>query len=367
VDPLTGTIASVGANLLGNLFGSSQAKKQERAAAEARARALAELTGLKLPTISEQQITAEMLQQQGEINPLLEQAISGGPSALEQISVDPRLAQAQMSALQSLQQMGEQGLTDSDRAMLNQITRQASKQNQARQGQILQEMQTRGVGGSGVELAARLRAAQEATERASQQGDELASMALQRKLSALSQAGNLGGNIRQQEFGEQEAIKRAIDAQNQFNIQNQRSVQSSNIAAQNAAMAANLAERQRIADTNVGSRNKQQQYNKELLQQDYLNRFNLAQARANALTGQAGQLAQQAQGTRDMWGNIGSTVGQGFSAYAQNQQSQKNAATQRQHELELARMNQFSQMPSASLPAATANYNNYDLNKFRIG
>lgn len=351
--------ASVGSNLIGTMIGSSAAKKQERAAAEARSRALAELMGVKLPTVSEQQLMMEMQQQQGEYNPLLEQAISGGPTSYEQISTDPRLAEAQMGALQSLQQMGEQGITDSDRAMLNQITRQAAKQNQAKQGQILQEMQARGVGGSGVELAARLRASQESTDRASQQADELAKMALERRLQSVAQAGTLGGNIRQQGFGEQEAIARARDVQNQFNVQNQRAVQSSNINEQNRALLANLAEKQRIADSNVGSRNTQQKYNKELLQQDYLNRLNLASAKSNALTGQANQLAQQAQGTRDMWGNIGSTVGQGFSAYGNYDAGLKSDQLNRDHQLKLAQLqqpqsgsytNQLNNLPQLSMP-----------------
>lgn len=325
-DPFS--IAGIGANLLGGIFGNSAASKERRAAEQARARALAEYAGIQLPTVADQQLALQQYQLTGELTPEMEQAINLGPSAYEDIQTDPRLAQAQMQALSTLQELGTSGLTSADKADLEQIRRQTANEETARRQQILQNMAARGVGGSGVELAAQLSSSQAAANRASQEAGDLAKLAMQRKLEALTQSGNLGGQIRQQQFGEQEAIARARDVQNQFNTQNAIARQQRNIGAQNQAQQTNLAARQNISEKNTGLSNEQQQYNKNLLQQQFQNQMQLAGAKSGALLGQAQAYQQAAADTANRYAGIGSALGQGLSAYGQYQAQQPiNQAT----------------------------------------
>jgi hypothetical protein len=200
-----------------------------------------------------------------------------------------------MSALDMLSKMGAEGLTAEDRASLNAARRQVSGDEQARQAAILQNMAQRGVDSGGMELAARLSSSQAAADRAGQQSDNLMAMAQRRMLESLSQAGALGGNIRQQDYGEQSNLAQARDAIAQFNTQQAAATQARNIAARNAAQSTNLQDKQRIADANVATRNAQQQYNRQLPQQTFNNQMQLGTAKANSAIGQGTNLQNQAQ------------------------------------------------------------------------
>ena len=80
-------------------------------------------------------------------------------------------------------------------------------------------MAQRGVGGSGVELAARLGANQASADRMSRESDTLVQQAQQRAMDAMMNQANLGGQIRSQDYGEQSNLASARDAMNKFNTQ----------------------------------------------------------------------------------------------------------------------------------------------------
>ncbi len=54
------------------------------------------------------------------------------------------------------------------------------------------------------------------------------------------QGGQLGGQMRSQDFGEQSSKAQAQDAISRFNAANSQSVQGQNVATKNTAQAANL-------------------------------------------------------------------------------------------------------------------------------
>lgn len=334
MDPMTGlAIASVAAPVIGGLMGANASAGDRAAAQAAYQRAYSQFDNINIPDTEKMRLALQELTQQGIITPTAEQAEQLGISAMEGVTTDPRLRQAQMNALDTLAKMGEQGLTATDLASLNQMRRSVGGDAQARDASILQNMAARGVGGSGVELATRLAANQRAADIAAQQSDQLAAMAQQRMLAAVSQAGQLGGQIRGQEFGEQADKARAADMIAQFNAAQRAGVQQRNVAGLNAAQAANLAEKQRVADTNVATRNAEQQYNKGLEQQRFNNQMALAGARSNALTGQAQQYQNQADSTAQMWAGLGRGVGEGaagFGQYLQGRRDRTNAMAQQQ-------------------------------------
>lgn len=157
----------------------------------------------------------------GAIRPEEYEAALADPSLLTQYTVDPRLRDAQFGALERLVEIGEEGgLTATDRARLNQIAEEEAAQERGAREAIIQGAQARGVGGSGLELASQLISGQESAGRRSRRGFDVAAEAQERALNAIMGAGELGGNIRGQQFAEQKAIAEAQDAINRFNAAN---------------------------------------------------------------------------------------------------------------------------------------------------
>lgn len=271
---------------------------------DAQQRALEQFQNLVIPTLGEQEISSLTNEYLGDYSPEMLAAIGMDPSAMEGISLDPRLQDAQMAALDQISQMGETGLLPGEKAALNQARRAAAGEAQAKSAQLLSEFERRGMGGSGAELAARLQAGQSSADRLGQESDRLAQMAQERALSAITQKGNLAGTIRGQEFGEQADIAKAQDAINQFNTANRQQVQAANVGATNQAAMRNLSEKQRIAENNVALKNREQEYNKGLIQQRFQNQVQKAGGTAQQYNQIAQAQQQDAANEGQMWGNI---------------------------------------------------------------
>lgn len=325
MDPVTGAmlIGSVAAPIIGGMYGSSQAQSDRDAAMRARQQALQLFSDVRAPSVAEQQLALQQYQSAGQLSPQMEQALQLGPSAMQQVKVDPRLAQAQMSALNQLSQIGQFGMTPAEAAALKEAQRQAMATATAQSKQIQSDFARRGMGGAGAELAARLEAAQAGADRASSSSNQVMQDARQRAMQALMQSGSLAGQMGQQQFGQQSDIARARDIINQFNTQNSQSVQSRNVGMSNQAQLQNLMNQQNMMNMNTQLSNQQQQHNKALLQQQ----FNNQMARAGGMAGQYQGIAQAHQGDAgriaDMWAGIGSGVGKGMGAYGQYRQNKQ--------------------------------------------
>lgn len=300
-----GAIGQAGAGIAGAI-GASNARGEAKQAAQA---AFAELEKLGIPPEQAAPIVFQQLQQQGLLDPELEQAINAGVSQVSQIQENPDLAKAQMGALEQLKSVSAGGLRPEDRAAYNEFRRNAQREAEAKRQQILQNYQARGMGGSGMELAAQLSAAQSGDENLSAQGDQLAAAASQRALQAINQMGGLAGQIRGQDFGVNQARAQAADAMKQFDVQNQIGQQARNVAQKNAAAQYNLGEKQRVADTNVGIGNTELLRQRMGQQQDWQNKMGLASAKANALNQQAAQSREDASAIGKSAGDIGAGIG----------------------------------------------------------
>ncbi len=252
---------------------------------------LAQFLGIQVPEIEQQRLLLEGPEYLGDFQAGQESTESMGPSAMEGISTDPRLQEAQMAALSKISEMGETGLLPGEEAALRQARRGSAGEAQAKSAQLLSEFQRRGMGGSGMEMAARLQASQSGADRMSQESDRLMQMAQERALGAVGQSANLASQVRGQEFGEKSDIAKAQDNINQFNTANKQSVQSRNINAANQAGMRNLSERQRVDEANKNTKNMEQQHNKGLQQQQ----FNNQMGRAAGIAGQYSNLAQSQQ------------------------------------------------------------------------
>lgn len=309
-------IAAAAGPIAGALIGqqASAAARQQAQAAVANAVAAIEQVGAG-PDLA-REIYLQEFKKAGVLTPENEQYINQNSSELAKVTGNAQAQDAQMKALQSLQQRAQVGLSPEDRARLAQIQDQVAQEAEGKRQQILQNFAARGMGGGGNELLAALSGSQAATQRASQEGLGVASLASQNALQALSQTGQLGGQIQSQSFNEASTRASAADQMNRFNIQNQLGVQSRNVANQNQAQAANLQNAQNISNMNVGQANSELNRQRQAEQQQYLNRYNHAVARSNAYGGQATALQNQANQQAQQWQNIGTGIGEGAGAFA---------------------------------------------------
>lgn len=230
--------------------------------------ALNELHQVKLPTIAQMSIKLQSLVQQGVLTPEMADTFLQEATAYSQM--DP------MARNELVQTIKDKGMDPQARAALHQLQQTTGEQERGSREAILQNAQERGVAGSGIEMAANLANQQGSATRMANQGFQAAADANQRQLQAVQGLATMDS---------QKAA--AQDAINQFNAANRQSVENQNTLWGNQAAEKNLAEKQRIADTNVATKNQQELYNKGLHQQAFQNQFGVAQANANASLGQA--------------------------------------------------------------------------------
>lgn len=305
--------AQIGSSIIGAV-GSANQRQQAQDAINA---AMAQINAIGAPPDQSAEIIREKLKQVGVYTPAMEQGINQTVSQVAQIQENPQMRNAQTSALEALQRRGAGGLNPEDRAAYNKLRNESAQAAEQKRQSIMQNLAARGMAGSGAELAAQLSAAQSGDQNLSEQGDRLAAQASQNALQAMMQAGQLGGQIRGQDFGVANTKAQAQDELNRFNTQNQLAIQQRNVAEQNRAQAANLAQQQGIANYNT------EQGNAELLrqaaakQQNWDNQLRAAQTKANVQQGLAtaqqnfaGQNAQAANA-------IGSGAAGAINAFGQ--------------------------------------------------
>ncbi|NDE09877.1 MAG: hypothetical protein EBZ95_04835 [Chitinophagia bacterium] len=307
--PITAAVIAGGATLGGALIGAGQASQSRDAANAARAQALAQYAGISVPDAEKMMLNLQQYQSAGTLTPQMEQLVTQGPTALEQISLDPKVREQQMAALQGIAGFASGSPTSADIAGFELSRQNAAGEAQAKSNQILQQMAQRGQAGSGAELIAQLQNAQSGASMLQQSQLQQAQAMQQAKLAALQQQAGMASNVRQQDYSQAANLAQAQDAIARFNAQNSQQVGAANTQAQNQAMAANLAAKQNLMNSNAQLLNQQQQYNKQLAQQNFKNQMDLAAGRSGQYGNIAAAQQQQAGQTAGMWGTIGQGLG----------------------------------------------------------
>lgn len=277
---------------LGSLFGGSAGKKDMKKSNQLMREAVERLEAVGVPTVEAQKIAL----QDPEIQGLLE-AEQLAESEMAGVSIDPRMKQAQMSALEEISGLAQTGLGAEDKAAFNALRRDASGMAQAQNASALQEANARGTLDSGSSLIASLNAGQNAANRASAEGDRLAANAAAARREALTQKANLATSMGQNDFSNKAQVANAADSINRFNSQNRQNVNERNLDA-----------RQGIANAGTANRNQEEMYNKGLVQQKFQNDFakagGVAGATQNLAANHAAQGQAAAQGEAAMNGAI---------------------------------------------------------------
>jgi hypothetical protein len=286
-------------------MGSKNAGKSEmRQANDLMKENIKRLEALGIPSIEAQQIAL----QNPELVGMLE-AEQLGPSAMEGVSTDPRLKQAQMGALEQMSGLAETGLGAEDRAAMNQLRRSVGGEAQAQSAAALQNAAASGTLNSGNALMAQLMAGQNAANRGAEGADRLAAQASAARREALGMKANMATQMGQQDFSQKSSVANARDAISQFNTQNRQNTNQFN-----------LQNRQALENQRAANANTQETHNKGLIQQNFQNEFQKASGVTGANTQLAGNLQQQgqakAQGAADMNKGLTDLAIRGGVAYA---------------------------------------------------
>lgn len=306
--------AKLGGGLIGNIASQGDRVKAEKD----RLQALHSWLDINVPDPAQQKLILDRYQQTGMLHPEIEQAISQGPSAQNNIQVDPTAKNAQLKALSALENVGlSGGMTDMDKADYAGLESNVAANDRGRRGAIEASMARRGAGGSGLSLAAQLDGAQDATNRLAQGSMEKIASAKQRALDAMLKGGQLAGGIRDQDYSQARDTAGANDAISRFNTANKQSVQQRNIAAQNAAQEFNLNRAQDIANKNTDISNSEQKYNKGLIQQQFENKTKIAAGASGQYNANAKANDAAADRTGEQYAGAGDAIGKGVDASGQ--------------------------------------------------
>lgn len=312
--------------IIGGILGNNAAKSDRSNAKDAMKQAAAIYDQIGLPPDVSKELILKEFQRVGMYTPELEQDLNDtfAESEVGKIQEDPSLRKAQVEALSSMQNRAKVGLSAEDRAALNQVRNEVQRDAEAKRQQVLQQMQSRGMGGSGASLVAQLQAGQDAQNLASQQSDTQMAQAQSRALEALKSSSDMASQARGQDFSVNQAKANAIDERNRFLAENSISRQQRNVSNLNSAQLANLQEQQRIADANAQLANAEKQRQAGAQSDQYNQKLGWASGKSGQLTqlgnylGDLGNQKAQAQVAmgKGAGGLVDAGVGAAFGAPA---------------------------------------------------
>lgn len=256
-DPVSG-IAEASGGLIGSLVGLFTSQGDRDRAADAMQRA-ADAYNIPLPVL--QQMVAEQLP----------------PSQQASVYADPGLQSTQSGALGELQNISDSGgMTQTDQVNNEMLQRDAAQRAQQQRQSIVNTLSRQGVQPGGVSAALQLGATQGQQEAGALAGAKTSADARRRATEAVLQKGQLAGQMRTQGFGEANSRAQAAD---------------------------------QVAQYNAKAKERAQNYNLGLPQQQYTNQIQRAQGVASANGAQANFSTQNANRNQGYWSDIGSGAG----------------------------------------------------------
>ena len=310
--------AAAAAPIIGGMIGHHQSRDDYERAKKYAQKAADQYDSITPPMYQDlDPVTLAQMQYAGDVDPSLL-----GQSEMAGINLDPAARQAQMEALQYMQNLAnEGGMNDMDKARMAEIQQQADRRERGQREAIEMNMRQRGIGGSGLELMSKLSNQQASADRSNMEALQVNAEAQRRALQAMQQAGSMGSQVRGQDYQQAADRARAMDAIAQFNAQ-----------SQNQAGYANRDARQGVMNNNTGIQNQQimqnqvgnVQYNNQNKAMTYGDKLQKASGVANAYGVQAKQAHLQGDRDASLWVKTGEGVGQGAASWGKYNQDKKN-------------------------------------------
>lgn len=304
--------ATAAASLASSAMSADSARNQQDEANKAAGTARRVWGEVKAPDLKE--LLFNQYAQQENLSPSTETAEQlAMQDQLQNVQTDPRLRNAQMSALETMQQIGQGGFTPEQRSQLQSMRQQTEADNTSRLQQLLQQQDARGVGSSDMGLSMRALEAQSAANRQATNVSNTAATGFKQALDAMNSSGQMAGQMENTQYNQQSALAAALRAREAQNFQQRADVQQRNIGAQNVAQQFNLQQKQDISNRNTDIKNQNQMYNdNQRLQQMFANDATIAggktganQAAANTYSANAANTAAAGATTAKGLGELG--------------------------------------------------------------
>jgi hypothetical protein len=310
---------------LSSIFGSSSASDASdealQQAANLRSQALSNLTGLSNYDLSNLNYNPEELSYIAESNPTLYSAAETLNANKVADSSEGR--SAIVDALRNAQDLTESGIDAQTNAFLQKSKRDAESSARGREQAIINNMQERGMSGSGMEAMMREVAAQESADRQAESGlAETETIAKQKALANL-QSGQLGESLRSGDVNLNTTNANILNDFAKYNSAAKQAVANANTDLINKTNAANTAAKRDVSKYNTTTSNEAQLENRQQTianqmaqQQNKLKTAQLKnQAQLAGLQDIYAQGASDAANTRNIWNSIGSLPASLYSTY----------------------------------------------------
>lgn len=275
-----------------------------------------QLKAIDMPRYEDLKLSLERYAKGEDLTPDQLTALQELDTEVSKLSYDKTAKQTQLDALSALKARSRGGLTLQDKADLMNAQKEIDRSQQGVQKSIIQNMQSRGVGGAGVELAQRMGAAQMGTQQASQNALNVAANAQNRAMAALKESASLGRQIGQDQLDLDKTKAASIDDMRRKNLERLQQSMQYNVGSNNQAKQLNWNRANTTSDKNTQLGNDEQTYNKELLMKDYQNQINrldqLYKGDTGAITQKENSLKQrknEQSGWMDMIGSVGNMGG----------------------------------------------------------
>ncbi len=230
---------------------------------------MGQMSAIDLPRYEDLKLALQRYARGEELTVDQLQALQDVDSEVQKLEQDKKAKENQLEALAMMKVRARGGLTLQDKADLLNAQKEIDRSSIGVQKSIMQNMAARGQSGSGAELAARMQGAQNATSQASQNALNVAARAQAGAMQSTKDAAGLSRQIGQDQLDFDMLKAKAADETRRSNLERLQDSMKYNIGTGNAAKAANWQRANQIGDKNVDLGNAEQQYNKNLLVDDY--------------------------------------------------------------------------------------------------
>jgi len=279
-------------------------------ASEAMQRAADILAAVKEPTVGD--LTLPELQkyvQAGLLTPAQAQAVLNKQNAYDTTAVPGEGRNAQIAALNQLQDIASsKGMDATAQAQTQQTLNALNTNMQGQRGAILDSFAQRGVPLSLASEAMQNQVLGQDAQAANANALQANADAQMRALQALQGSANVGANVQSQDWNQANTKAAAQNAINQWNSQVANAANEANAARQQQANAYNTGVKQDVSNQNVGNLNYRTQYNAQLPQQVFSNAMQKAGGVSGAYQGIANLANQQGQQQYGMFKDIANAV-----------------------------------------------------------
>ena len=245
--------------------------------------------------------------QAGVLTPAQAQAVLNKQNAYDTTTVPTEGRNAQIAALNQLQDIASaKGMDPTAQAQTQQTLNALNTNMQGQRGAILDSFAQRGVPLSLASEAMQNQVLGQDAQAANANALQANADAQMRALQALQGSANVGANVQGQDWNQANTKAAAANAINQWNSQVANTVAENNAARQQQANAYNTGVKQDISNQNVGQGNYRTEYNAKVPQQVFSNAMQKAGGQASTYQNMAQNATQQGN---QMMGLIGTGAG----------------------------------------------------------